>query len=166
MVEEEAAMPVYRATVCLLFVLGLILSSQVRADDDDDHDDDDDRCEETEIQIRGPLDSVDLETTPATVTIYGITIDVTDALQDEHEDLCGCLKAGSWVKIKLASDTEPLVATKIQLKGGYDSKAWIKAPLQAIDATVNTLTVLGVTIDVSSENSKAQSPIINAKTPI
>jgi hypothetical protein len=145
----------YRATACVVFALGLILSSNVFSDDD--HEDgnpgeveDEDKCEETKIEISGPVDAVDLEATPATITVYGLVIDLSKVTAD-MEEMCGCLKAGSWVKLKLESDTEPLIASELKLKNGYDTDdATIKAPLQAVDATAMTVTVLGLTIDVST----------------
>ena len=62
---------------------------------------------------------------------------------------CEALVAGQSVAVKLASDASPLVATKVEQEGD-DEETEIKAPLQTADATAMTITVLGLTIDVSS----------------
>ena len=52
--------------------------------------------------------------------------------------------------MELASDAEPLAATKIEVQGGGEEVVEIKVPLQAVDTTAKTVTVLGLTVDVSS----------------
>jgi len=125
------------------------------------------------ITIRAPLDAIDCAAMPPTVTILGLTIDVStakievgdvgggeeDLVAREHDDGgddegedgggsggCAALVAGQSVRLRLASDVPPLVATSIE--GADDGSVVIAAPLQAIDATAMTITLLGLTIDV------------------
>jgi hypothetical protein len=125
------------------------------------------------ITIRAPLDAVDCAATPPTVTVLGLTIDVSTAQidvgqgggggddlvafeQDDGEDGggggsgggCAALVAGQSVRVTLASDATPLVATSVEDAGG-DGGVVIAAPLQTVDATGMTVTLLGLTIDVS-----------------
>jgi hypothetical protein len=125
------------------------------------------------ITIRAPLDAVDCAATPPTVTVLGLTIDISTARIDvghdgggeddltafEHDDDgedggdggnggCAALVAGEPVQVTLASDATPLVATSVKVDGS-DGSVVIAAPLQGIDATAMTVTLLGLTIDVS-----------------
>jgi hypothetical protein len=130
------------------------------------------------IAIQAPLDAIACAATPPTVTVLGLTIDVStanievghdsgggdDLIAREHGDEgeggdggdggsgtggggCATLTTGQIVRIKLTSDVAPLVATSIE--GADDGSLVIAAPLQAIDATAMTITLLGLTIDVS-----------------
>ncbi len=119
------------------------------------------------ITLSAPLDAADCAATPPTITVLGLTIDVStatfggggDGEGDDDEGgggtppSCTDLVVGQRVVVTLASDVAPLVATKVEQCDGDDDgegDVEIKAPLQAIDSTLLTVTVLGLTIDAST----------------
>ena len=56
------------------------------------------------------------------------------------------------VEVKLASDTGPLAATKVDVGGDCEDNVCdvkIAAPLQAVDLTAHTVTVLGLVVNIS-----------------
>ena len=133
----------------------------------------DDETDDVEIKIQAPLDAADCAAVPPTITVLGLAIDVGTAQFDGEDDgngdhhggegpdceddggggsggagSCEALVAGQFVTVKLTSDAPPLVGTKIE-QDDDGEEAEIKAPLQAVDATAMTITVLGLTIDVS-----------------
>ena len=135
------------------------------------------------VKLRAPLDAVDCAATPPTITVLGLTIDISTATidvegDDSEGDLvarslsehdggdqeggdgddqggdnagggCAALVVGQSVRVTLGSDAVPLVATKVK-QGGDSEHVGVRAPLQAVDATAQTITVLGLTIDVST----------------
>lgn len=132
----------------------------------------DDETDEVEIKLQAPLDAVDCAATPPTVTVLGLSVDISQVASDGSGDDtsgetgdgggsgddggsggaggCAALAAGQTVEVKLASDALPLTAKELGGGGGEgDSSAEIKAPVQAVDAAGGTITVLGLTVDVS-----------------
>ncbi len=156
----------------------------------------DDESDEVNIEIKAPLDAVSCNTTPQTITVLGLTIDVTaahfesgdendsdddsesassasgsdvqggDDGEDEGDDdgdddgddegenddipaTCADLVVGRTVEVKLASDVAPLLATEVGQEDEDEDDAEIKAPLQAVDPALGTITVLGLVIDIS-----------------
>jgi hypothetical protein len=129
----------------MLGVFALALAPAHRATADDETGD-------VEIKIQAALDATDCAAVPPTITVLGLSIDVsTAAFEGEGASSCEALVAGQPVEVQLASDIAPLVATKIDQNGDGHGEADVdvKAPLQASDATAQTITVLGLTIDVS-----------------
>jgi hypothetical protein len=176
------------------------------------HDDDD--TNDLEIEIRGPVDAVDVA--GKTITVLGLTISVPDLVfsaasttsahstrhdegdeggtsvgsvnggnggggddndDDQGEDHEGddgddgddgdgehhgdgdnpptitdlsSIQVGQFVRIKLASDTAPLTAVELKVEGAYANAVTIHAPIQAVDTTNKTVTVLDLTVDVST----------------
>jgi len=122
------------------------------------------------VKVRAPLDAVDCAATPPTITVLGLTIDISTAQfgeegddqgnDDEQGDEggggasgCAALVVGQRVQVTLASDAAPLMATKVEPLGDEDdddSGVEIKAPLQAVDVGAGTITMLGLTIDAST----------------
>lgn len=64
---------------------------------------------------------------------------------------CAALIQGQPVEVKLASDSTPLVATEVS-QGGEDNETKVKAPIQFVDPMAQTITVLGLVVDVSQAN--------------
>ncbi|MBI3767262.1 MAG: hypothetical protein HY271_02085 [Deltaproteobacteria bacterium] len=146
------------------------------------------------VVLQAPLDAVDCAAAPPTVTVLGLTIDVSTATihadcDDGEDDFlapesadegdeqgdddgdedgghgCGCaaLVPGKLVRVVLASDATPLVATQVK-RGGEDDDddgVEIKAPLQAVDSAAQTVTLLGLTLDVSTAGLDGGSPPID-----
>jgi len=76
---------------------------------------------------------------------------------DDGEDVpatCADLLLGSPVEVKLASDVAPLVATEVEQEDEDELEIKIKAPIQAVDPTLQTITLLGLTIDISSTEAE------------
>jgi hypothetical protein len=140
------------------------------------------------VVLQAPLDAVDCTATPPTVTVLGLTIDVGTATihagcddgeghflahesagegdDDGSEDGgngggCAALAPGKLVRVVLASDATPLVATQVKRGGEDDDGVEIKAPLQAADSTAQTVTLLGLTLDVSTAGLDGGSPPID-----
>jgi hypothetical protein len=123
--------------------------------------------DESEIEIKAPLDAVNCAGVPPTITVLGLTIDISAAkFDDDDEDIdehassdTGCigLVAGQFVEVELASDlpnttTGLLTALKVEAEDDEcdgDDCVEIEAPIQAADAVGQTITVLGLTIDIS-----------------
>lgn len=110
----------------------------------------DDETGDTAITVRAPLDAPpNCTATPPTITLLGLTIDVTAVAGD-----CAALQMGQTVEVTLASDTPDattrlLTATALDDQG-EDNEVSIQAPLQMIGTS--TVTVLGLTVDVSQAN--------------
>ena len=171
----------------------------------------DDETHDTEIKVQAVLDAVSCDAVPPTITVLGMTIDVSTARIEgpgstapdstpsatpepgddgnhshgggSNDPLpggcyycprpstpvptpavpnavpaatgCAALVAGQPVEVTLASDRTPLVATEVKQDGQgnaqiKDTPIRIEAPIREIDATAETITVLGLTIDVAS----------------
>jgi uncharacterized protein DUF5666 len=155
----------------------------------------DDETTDTEIQIQAPLEAADCSATPPTITVLGLSIDISTASFGNSADDpgtsptpqagddggggrhggatgsqppgcyyycttptpaiaapaapagCAALVVGQTVEVKLTSDAVPLAAAAVKQNGNDTVK--IEAPLQAFDATAQTVTLLGLTIDAS-----------------
>lgn len=133
----------------------------------------DDETGNVEIKIQAPLQQVDC--TANTITVLGLTIDISTASIDNESDGsdmqggdtsgsdsgtgsddgsggtggtgCAALTMGQTVEVKLGSDSAPLTATEVSQEG--DDQVEISAPVQAVDTTGMTIQLLGLTIDVS-----------------
>jgi hypothetical protein len=65
---------------------------------------------------------------------------------------CAALAAQQVVEVKFASDAAPLVATAVDSQDGGDGEPEVKGPIQGMDTTNQTVTVLGYTISVIGAN--------------
>lgn len=61
---------------------------------------------------------------------------------------CAALAAQQVVEVKFASDAAPLVAAAVDLQGGDTGAPEVEGPIQGVDTTNRTVTVLGYTISV------------------
>jgi len=68
---------------------------------------------------------------------------------DDVPGTCADLLVGRTVEVKLAGDLPPLVATEVEQEDD-DGEFEIKAPIQAVDTTLGTITLLGLPIDIST----------------
>jgi hypothetical protein len=119
----------------------------------------DDETENVKIKIKAPLDAVDCVSTPATITLLGLPIDISLATFDADEDgavlTCADLTVGRVVEVDLASDIAPLSALKLEADDEEcddEDCVEVEAPIQAIDPIAGTITVLGLVVDVSQAN--------------
>lgn len=64
---------------------------------------------------------------------------------------CTSLAVCQTVEVTLSSDVAPLAATEVK-QGTGKQNVEVKAPIQSVDATAKTITVLGLSIDVSGAN--------------
>lgn len=152
------------ALVTLAAVCALVLFARLaRADDEP---------AEVALKIAAALEAVDCTSTPPTITVLGLAIDVSgadigsaggtdgednqgegDGEDDDPEDGgggdggCASLVVGQGVDVKLASDATPLAAREVGQDDGTEIE--LQAPIQAFDSTAQTVTVLGLMIDVS-----------------
>lgn len=118
-----------------------------------------DETSDTTVKIQAPLDAVDC--TAATITVLGLSIDVSNASIDAQDSgsgqtvgSCADLNVGDSVEVVLASDTVPLTATSVDDQGAGESEVSIQAPLQPIDANGDatdgqSIQLIGLTIDIS-----------------
>src|SRR5437870_91274 len=100
------------------------------------------------VVVQAPLDAANCTATPPTISVLGLTIDVSQASFagecDDHNGgagTCADLTVGGTVRVELAGDTPgtpggPLTATEVAAKGGDDDddnapRGKIAAPLQA-----------------------------------
>jgi hypothetical protein len=127
-----------------------------------------------EVKVKAPVTAFDCEASPQTVTMLGLTIDVTNASfglkskwhwgHGKHgwhhgEFTCDDLKVGQTVAVELTGDvtdtgTGLLTAREVEVRGGHDDDVMVSAPLQAIDPSAKTVTVLGLLIDMSAAKLK------------
>ena len=126
-------------------------------------------CDEnhgSKVKVQAPIEAKVCgdATTPSTITLLGLTIDISTAKFEgdrEHEgkdldkvnceDLtCADLTPGQVIKVELFKDptTGVLTATEIEIEDCDDDGVKISAPIENVSAT--TVTVLGLTIDIST----------------
>jgi hypothetical protein len=127
----------------------------------------DDETDAVEFKVEAPLEVSDCQGMPPTITLLGLTIDVTNAKfkvgSGTEAGTCADLFVGQLVEVELANDTpdstnEFFMAMKVEAGDEMaedmeeledDQAAEIDARLQAFDAGANTITVLGLVIDIS-----------------
>jgi len=151
----------FRLSLTLLLVAFLIVPAQ-RAAADDESDD-------LEVKVQSVIEAVDCEAMPQTLSVLGLTIDINNAIIGSDGDdengvvvTCADLMVGQAVEVALTSDlpdasTGLLVATEVEIESGEcdDSDGGgieISAPIQAIDLSVPSVTVLGIVVDISQAN--------------
>jgi hypothetical protein len=106
-----------------------------------------------ESKISGPLTATNCSATPPTITVLGLTIDVSVAAIDGGDGStggCAGLVVGNTVEVELASAGTPLAATAVSNQGDGGSESGLAGPLEAIDTTGLTVTVLSLKINVAS----------------
>jgi cold shock CspA family protein len=155
-----------------------------------------DDAKDIQIKIEAPLEAADCTTTPATITVLGLSIDISKAKVETstastpaasptpatgaddgsrrrggsgtttagancYYNVClsppaaptptGCtaLTVGQDVEVKFASDELPLTATEVQQDASALHNLKLQGPLQSVDANLQTITLLGLSIDVS-----------------
>ena len=152
----------------------------------------DDETSDVKITVQGPVDAVSCGT-PSTVTILGLSIDITNAAIDAESQSsgvqgssdsqsstdgqngtgqgsgdthggddgqsgdsgqssggCTALMVAPAANVNLSSDTPPLTATSVESSASDAAQVDLQAPLQAVDTTAKTITLLGLLIDVSN----------------
>jgi hypothetical protein len=119
-------------------------------------------CDEnhgSKIRVQAPIDAIDCDGTPATVTLLGLQIDISAIkfekqwAQVQCEDpTCADFEVGQVVKVELASDIPQngfFIATELEPRYWYgDDEVRIAAPLK--DYSDTSVTVLGLTVDIST----------------
>jgi uncharacterized protein DUF5666 len=128
------------------------------------------------FEIEAPIDATSCDSTPPTVTLLGVPIDLTNATfvappshdgenegDDDGEDddqpmpmptpmppptpmTCADLVVGDTLEVLLVNDTAPLAATQV----GPGHELELLGPIQMIDPNAQTLTLFGLTIDAST----------------
>ncbi len=78
---------------------------------------------------------------------------------------CAALVAGQPVEVKLTSDQTPLAATEVT-QNGTSEEFTIQAPIQGVDANTQTITVLGLAIDVSGSGLDGADDSGDSSQPI
>ncbi|HKA34312.1 MAG TPA: DUF5666 domain-containing protein [Candidatus Binatia bacterium] len=113
--------------------------------------------DESEIEIKAPLDAINCAGVPPTITVLGLTIDVSQVKGEDGAVFnCASLLVGEVVEVELASDvpnatTGLLTAVQIESEGECqgDGCVEIEAPIQSADPIGHTITILGLVIDIS-----------------
>jgi hypothetical protein len=159
----------WRKLSCLIGVGLLVMGFSLPASADDESD-------EVEIKVQSTLEAVNCTATPPTISVLGLTIDISKASINRNEDediedgegdvgngdlTCADLEAAARqvVEVKLASDipdpaTGLLSATEVDIGGGecedtVCDEVEITGPIQAVDTNVKSVTVLGLVVDIS-----------------
>lgn len=121
----------------------------------------------SEIEVKAPLEAVNCASVPPTITVLGLNIDIGAATIDRGDDdeegaggvvNCASLTIGRVLDVELASDlpnttTGLLTALKVDAEDDEcdeDDCVEIEAPVQAVDTTGRTITLLGLVIDTSA----------------
>jgi len=111
----------------------------------------DNETDELEMRVEGTLDAADC--TAQTISVMGFTIGIGGARIDTTGGVCTDLVVTEQVRVKLFNDissaTGKLRAGRVIPTGNSGSPPRIQAPIQAKDASGNTLTLLGVSVDIS-----------------
>ncbi len=74
--------------------------------------------EQSNTEIVAPLDKADCSAQPPTITVLGLTIDVSSA--DFGGASCDTLVVGQVVEVTLAGTTPPLAATEVRQEGSSE----------------------------------------------
>jgi hypothetical protein len=126
-------------------------------------------CDENrreEIAVQAPLTTVDCSA--GTVQLLGLTVDISNAEFGGkwHKGKggiidCADLTVTQIVAVELLSDTPDatgnLTATEVKVQHGRDIGVKIAAPLQFVDTSALTVTVLGLSVDIS------QAELVNGR---
>ncbi len=142
----------------------------------------DDESDEMQVEIKGPLDAAACDLVPQTITVFGLSIDVTNAQfdigsgEESSEDApiavpatCADLVVGRTVQVQLTGDVPPLIATEVGQENNEcddEDEIQIKAPIQAVDPMLLTITLLGLPIDISSARMEGSDDEDQASLPI
>jgi hypothetical protein len=112
-----------------------------------------------EVKVKGPITALDCEA--QTMTVLGLAIDVTNATFGSKwkwhrgwhhgEFTCENLRVGQTVAVELING---LTAREVELRGGHDDGVMVSAPIEAVNPSSKTVTVLGLTIDMSAAKLK------------
>jgi hypothetical protein len=145
--------------VLVIVALALLPAGRANACDEGDG---------TGFMIQAPLDAApNCTATPATISVLGQTIDITEATfgqEDRHHGALSCsdLQSGQVVNVTMVSDATPLTATTVRSMDEDDrSVVIVSGLLQAVSTTKNTVRLLGITVDVSKAALKSD----NDQTP-
>jgi hypothetical protein len=113
------------------------------------------------VTVQAPIDAINCQALPATVSLLGLTIDVSNASFGSNwrhgnggSLTCANLTVGQTVDVNLAADipdatTGLLTATEVNTRGDNDKSVIIAAPLQAVDPGGANVTALGLVVDIS-----------------
>jgi hypothetical protein len=73
---------------------------------------------------------------------------------------------GQIIKVELVGDTLPLTASSYSDVSAYEQNIKLKAPVQAVDAVNKTITVLGLTVDISTATADGANDDHSLSVPI
>ncbi len=116
----------------------------------------------TEVTVQAPLDAVNCAAAPATISVLGLPMDISNAdlgidrSRKHHPSLtCADLTVGRTVEVKLSTDipdtaTSLLTATAVAVQGKGNTGVKVAAPLQALDPAGANVTVLGLVVDITT----------------
>lgn len=113
------------------------------------------------IKLQGtPTGVVSSDASNGSFALFGLTVHVSSATELESGLNLGTLGSLA-VEVRgypaPASGSQDLVATRIRAaSGGGGSRIFIQGPVAAINAAAKTLTILGITVDVSGATLKAR----------
>lgn len=125
-----------------------------------------------QVTVQAPIDAINCQASPATVTLLGLTIDVSNAgfgsgshRGNSGNATCTSLAVGQTVDVNLAADapdttTGLLTATEVDARGNSDKSVIIAAPLQAVDPGGANVTALGLVVDIT------KATLLNDKYPV
>jgi hypothetical protein len=116
-----------------------------------------------EVKVQAPVDAVDCSATPPTISMLGLTVDISKAGFNKREcgrtPACADFTPGQVLKVKLAgetpdSSTNLLTATSIDemWERGFKCNppdVKLTAPLKTVNSGGTNVTVLGLAIDIS-----------------
>ena len=105
----------------------------------------DDETDDTSNTIQATIDAVSCASTPQTITVLGINVDITAAIfNGGSATSCATLQVGRTADLRLINDVAPLVAATLSTSGGGNVQ--LQGAIQAIDGVAQTVQILGVTI--------------------
>lgn len=80
-----------------------------------------------------------------------------------HGTSCSSI-VGLTVRLGLVNDQPPLQALNGKLVGGYNSSIFVQGPVQAVDTSTSTITVLGLTISTLTSNGNTSTSLVDLST--
>ncbi len=130
-----------------------------------------DETQDVAVKIKAPVTSTACTATPPTISVLTLNVDVSQAVFDVEGGqaaTCASLVPGQTVEVAVVNDSEPLEATKVDVESSDESEMEmeIQAPVQAVDPTAQTLTLLGLGIDASSAQFEGDDDSDHASQPL
>ena len=109
-------------------------------------------ADKVKLELEGPVSAV----SDTTVTVMGVTatVDTNTRVRDERDDITyfnlSDLSAGDYVELRLTEEADGSYRALRLERDDADTEVKITAPVSAVDVATTTITMLGITVDMSA----------------